>query len=202
LIGAGVDVVHGHSSHHPRPIEVVEGKLVLYGCGDFVDDYEGISGREEFRGDLVLMYFADVDPSSGRLVDLSMTPMRIRQFRLHRASPDEARWLRDTINREREPRVRIPCRSGRRGPAPLASRRATGGPVITGTAALASPGGNGAADESAAPPRHGRRPAATSAPRAADPRRRRRPIRTRVRTRTGPLARPRSGAPVAGPCSP
>ena len=42
LIDAGVDVVHGHSSHHPRPIEVYRGKLILYGCGDTIDDYEGI----------------------------------------------------------------------------------------------------------------------------------------------------------------
>ena len=34
--------MHGHSSHHPRPIEVYRGKLILYGCGDLVDDYEGI----------------------------------------------------------------------------------------------------------------------------------------------------------------
>src|SRR5207244_13238225 len=32
---AGVDIVHGHSSHHPKGIEVYRDKLVLYGCGDF-----------------------------------------------------------------------------------------------------------------------------------------------------------------------
>jgi poly-gamma-glutamate synthesis protein (capsule biosynthesis protein) len=39
---AGVDLVHGHSSHHPKGIEVWKGKLILYGCGDFLNDYEGI----------------------------------------------------------------------------------------------------------------------------------------------------------------
>jgi Bacterial capsule synthesis protein PGA_cap len=29
LIDGGVDVIHGHSSHHPRPIEVYRGKLIL-----------------------------------------------------------------------------------------------------------------------------------------------------------------------------
>jgi poly-gamma-glutamate capsule biosynthesis protein CapA/YwtB (metallophosphatase superfamily) len=38
LIG-GVDLIHGHSSHHPRPVEVFGGKLVLYGCGDCINDY-------------------------------------------------------------------------------------------------------------------------------------------------------------------
>jgi poly-gamma-glutamate capsule biosynthesis protein CapA/YwtB (metallophosphatase superfamily) len=36
---AHIDVVHGHSSHHPKGIEVYQGRLILYGCGDFLDDY-------------------------------------------------------------------------------------------------------------------------------------------------------------------
>ena len=55
---AGVDFIHGHSSHHPKGIEVYKNKLILYGCGDFLNDYEGIWGYESFRGDLGLMYFA------------------------------------------------------------------------------------------------------------------------------------------------
>jgi poly-gamma-glutamate capsule biosynthesis protein CapA/YwtB (metallophosphatase superfamily) len=61
---AGVDVVHGHSSHHVKAIEVHSGKLILYGCGDFINDYEGIAGYEYFRGYLGLMYFASVDTST------------------------------------------------------------------------------------------------------------------------------------------
>jgi poly-gamma-glutamate synthesis protein (capsule biosynthesis protein) len=38
-----VDVVHGHSSHHCKGAEVYRGRLVLYGCGDLISDYEGIS---------------------------------------------------------------------------------------------------------------------------------------------------------------
>jgi poly-gamma-glutamate synthesis protein (capsule biosynthesis protein) len=103
LVRAGVDIVHGHSSHHVRPLEVFEGKLILYGCGDFLDDYEGITGYEEFRDDLALMYFPTVDAASGRLSTLRMTPMRIRNFRTIRASTDDARWLRDTLDRESRP---------------------------------------------------------------------------------------------------
>jgi poly-gamma-glutamate synthesis protein (capsule biosynthesis protein) len=76
LVEGGVDVIHGHSSHHPRPIEVWNRKLVLYGCGDFINDYEGISGYEAFRGDLVLMYFAKLDAASGDLLDLEMVRCR------------------------------------------------------------------------------------------------------------------------------
>lgn len=54
LVDAGVvDVIHGHSSHHPRGVEVYGGRVILYGCGDFVNDYEGISGHERYRDDLV-----------------------------------------------------------------------------------------------------------------------------------------------------
>jgi poly-gamma-glutamate synthesis protein (capsule biosynthesis protein) len=97
LVDGGVDVVHGHSSHHPRAIEVYRGKLVLYGCGDFIDDYEGIRGYEEFRDDLVLMYFAAIDRCAGQPISLRMTPLRIRKLRLTRASGEEAEWLRDAI---------------------------------------------------------------------------------------------------------
>jgi poly-gamma-glutamate synthesis protein (capsule biosynthesis protein) len=100
LIRAGVDIVHGHSSHHVRPIEIFEQRLILYGCGDLLDDYEGIPGYEEFRDDLALMFFPTVDLLTGRLLELYLTPMQIRNFRLNRASRADATWLRDTINRE------------------------------------------------------------------------------------------------------
>lgn len=98
LIEGGVDLIHGHSSHHPRPIEVYRGRLVLYGSGDLLDDYEGITGYEEFRGDLVLLYFPTLD-RAGRLLRLRMSPVRIHRMRLNRASLEEAEWLRDTLER-------------------------------------------------------------------------------------------------------
>jgi poly-gamma-glutamate capsule biosynthesis protein CapA/YwtB (metallophosphatase superfamily) len=39
LIDAGADVVYGHSAHVLRGIEVYRGRPILYGTGDFVDDY-------------------------------------------------------------------------------------------------------------------------------------------------------------------
>lgn len=97
---AGVDIIHGHSSHHVKGIEVYEGKLIIYGCGDFINDYEGISGYEDFRDDLSLMYFVRVDPLTGKLVRLQMTPTQIMNFKLNRAPREDALWLRDTLNRE------------------------------------------------------------------------------------------------------
>ena len=97
---AGVDVIHGHSSHHPRPLEVYNDKLIIYGSGDFINDYEGISGYEKYRDDLALMYFADIDPGSGKLVQLQLVPMQIKGFSLRRASKNDSLWLQETLNRE------------------------------------------------------------------------------------------------------
>jgi poly-gamma-glutamate capsule biosynthesis protein CapA/YwtB (metallophosphatase superfamily) len=99
LVDGGVDVVHGHSSHHPRPIEVYRGRLILYGCGDFVDDYEGIGGYETYRGDLRVMYFAAVDPGTGRLAHLHMVPMQARKMRLHLAARQDAEHLAGVLGR-------------------------------------------------------------------------------------------------------
>jgi poly-gamma-glutamate capsule biosynthesis protein CapA/YwtB (metallophosphatase superfamily) len=100
LIDAGADVIYGHSSHHVKGIDVYKEKPIIYGCGDFINDYEGISGYEWFRGDLGLMYFVRMDPVTGNLVDLQMTPTHIKNFKVNRASKTDAQWLRDTLNRE------------------------------------------------------------------------------------------------------
>jgi poly-gamma-glutamate synthesis protein (capsule biosynthesis protein) len=97
---AGIDIVHGHSSHHVKAIEVYKEKPIIYGCGDFLNDYEGIGGGGQFRDDLAMMYFLRMEPSSGRLVDLHMTPMRIKHFQLRRTSRQDALWLKDILDRE------------------------------------------------------------------------------------------------------
>ncbi|TDO29462.1 poly-gamma-glutamate synthesis protein (capsule biosynthesis protein) [Kribbella sp. VKM Ac-2527] len=98
LIDGGVDVVYGHSSHHPRPIEVYRDRLVLYGCGDLIDDYEGITGFAEYRDDLRLLYLATME-SSGRLTALRMIPMQAHRMRLRPADPEDCAWLGQTLDR-------------------------------------------------------------------------------------------------------
>jgi poly-gamma-glutamate capsule biosynthesis protein CapA/YwtB (metallophosphatase superfamily) len=103
LAGAGVDVVHGHSSHHVKAIQVHRGKLILYGCGDLLTDYEGIRGHEEFRGELGLLYFPTFDAATAQLVQLAMVPTRMRHFRVERAPTDGVDWLVHVLNREGRP---------------------------------------------------------------------------------------------------
>jgi poly-gamma-glutamate capsule biosynthesis protein CapA/YwtB (metallophosphatase superfamily) len=107
---AAVDMVHGHSSHHPKGIEVYRGKPILYGCGDFINDYEGIAGHEEFRSHLVLAYFVTMDFATGELARLEMSPFETKRFQLCQTGPKDTEWLQDMLSREGRPfgtRVRL-----------------------------------------------------------------------------------------------
>jgi poly-gamma-glutamate synthesis protein (capsule biosynthesis protein) len=98
LIDGGIDVVHGHSSHHAKAIEIYRGRLILYGCGDFINDYEGIAGYEQFRDDLALMYF----PTIGRdgLTALDLAVLQIRRFRLIHASQEDCARMQYRLDHE------------------------------------------------------------------------------------------------------
>lgn len=108
---AGVDLIHGHSSHHPLGLEVHQGKLIIYGCGDFINDYEGIHGYESYRGDLSVMFFPDVDLRTGALAELTLVPLQIKKFRLQRAGAEDRLWLEKVLRREQQG-----ARSGPRTP--------------------------------------------------------------------------------------
>ena len=74
-------------------------KLVLSGCGDCIDDYEGISGHDKYRDDLRLLYFASVAPDTGALAALQMVLMHARKMRLHRANAADSQWLAVALER-------------------------------------------------------------------------------------------------------
>ena len=99
LIDQGIAVVHGHSSHHVKTAEIYGGHLVLYGCGDLINDYEGISWHEDFRSDLTLLYLAAIDPRRGQLVEARLVPMRLARLRLNRGTEAEAKLLCELLNR-------------------------------------------------------------------------------------------------------
>jgi poly-gamma-glutamate capsule biosynthesis protein CapA/YwtB (metallophosphatase superfamily) len=99
----GFDVVFGHSSHHPKGMEVYNGRLVVYGAGDFLNDYEGIRGYEAFRGDLACLYLATLKCSTGELIALEILPFQIRRFRLGSPSVTDRTWLANTLDRECRP---------------------------------------------------------------------------------------------------
>jgi poly-gamma-glutamate capsule biosynthesis protein CapA/YwtB (metallophosphatase superfamily) len=98
---AGVHLVHGHSSHHALGIEVYRGRLVLYGCGDLINDYEGIGSHDEHRPELSVLYIVSL-AGDGRLDRLDLFPLRMRRMRLERAAEEDAIWMADTLTRESE----------------------------------------------------------------------------------------------------
>ena len=96
----GVDIIHGHSSHHVQGVETYKGKLIIYGCGDFVDDYALTPG---YRNDLSGIWQVKVGESSEfeglRLKSLTVFSTKIDRFMARRLASDEAdsRWVRRKI---------------------------------------------------------------------------------------------------------
>jgi len=98
----GIDVVHGHSSHHVQGIEVYAGKLIIYGCGDFVDDYAVVSG---YRNDLSAIWTVSVEEDDAtarerlKVKRLEIFPTIIEQFRVRLLEADEpdSDWTRKRI---------------------------------------------------------------------------------------------------------
>ncbi|MEU8620713.1 CapA family protein [Streptomyces sp. NPDC048623] len=124
LVDAGADIVHGHSSHHPRPLEAYRGRLVLHGCGDLVNDYEGITGQQHYRDDLRLLHLVSVRDEDGGLAEVRLVPLRSRRLRLERADGQDVAWLHDVLGRISRPYgMRIDA----------APAGAPGGPALTAT---------------------------------------------------------------------
>lgn len=97
---SNISILHVHSSHHPKGIELYNNRLILYGCGDFINDYEGIRGYEMYRDDLTFMYFVEINPSNGDISAVTLTPLKIHRFQLVRPSVTDVHWLRGTLDQE------------------------------------------------------------------------------------------------------
>ena len=101
LLDSGlVDCIHGHSSHHAKGIEIYRDKPILYGCGDLLNDYEGITGHEQYRSDIVVMYMPEFDPVTHQLTALRMMPAQLRRFTLNDVSTPDAIWFTEMLSRE------------------------------------------------------------------------------------------------------
>lgn len=88
-----VDVVHGHSSHQPLPVELYRGKLILYGCGDLINDCEGLPSRSGVRSDVGCLYFVTLRSGRGRLDVLEIVPLQRKRFSLMPADAAAHDWL-------------------------------------------------------------------------------------------------------------
>lgn len=93
LLSEGVDVVHGHSAHVFKAVENRDEGLLLYDCGDFVDDYVI---DDELRNDRSFLFELTVD-DAGTPTELRLVPVEIEGGAVHRATGDVARWCRETM---------------------------------------------------------------------------------------------------------
>jgi len=84
LIDAGVDIIHGHSSHLFQGIEVYKDKVILYDTGDFVDDYYV---TPELRNDQSFFYKVKVEKDGIKAVEL--VPVLISQMQVNKATGDD-----------------------------------------------------------------------------------------------------------------
>ncbi|GAA0583362.1 CapA family protein [Halomonas salifodinae] len=118
LIDAGADLIHGHSAHHPKGLECYRGRPILYGCGDLINDYEGIHGHEEHFPELAVLVGCRWHTGRREWRELWLTPLRRRRFRLEHATHQEADWLAATLTRHTP--------THRPGECPPLERRADG----------------------------------------------------------------------------
>ncbi|WP_048810076.1 CapA family protein [Candidatus Methylacidiphilum infernorum] len=88
LIENGADLVYGHSPHVFRAVEVFHGKVVLYSCGDFIDDY---SVDPYFRNDWSFVFLLGIEKA--KIVSVRLFPVVISNFRAQKAKGREAREI-------------------------------------------------------------------------------------------------------------
>jgi poly-gamma-glutamate capsule biosynthesis protein CapA/YwtB (metallophosphatase superfamily) len=92
----GVDIIHGHSAHHIQGIEIYKGKPIIYGCGDFVDDY---AVDEHYRNDNGMAYVVNLDPATLALHSLHLYPTVIDGFQAKLAKGESYEWIVNTMQR-------------------------------------------------------------------------------------------------------
>ncbi len=79
LIERGADIVFGHSAHVFRGVEIYRGRPILYGTGNFIDDYAVDS---EERNDESFIFMVDIDAAGPRAMHLHPTVIHYCQAAL------------------------------------------------------------------------------------------------------------------------
>lgn len=96
---ANVGIIHGHSSHHFRPIEIYNSGLIFYGCGDLINDYETIDFTEHatFLSDISIAYFPQYDVYHKFILrGLTLVPYTCHNLQLIKISKSK---LNEVINK-------------------------------------------------------------------------------------------------------
>lgn len=97
LAESGVDCVVGTSAHVFQGIELRDGSVILYDCGDFVDDYAVDAVLRNDRSFLVELVVDDGP------VEVRLHPTQIRRSAVSHVDPAEADWWHERMRRLSEP---------------------------------------------------------------------------------------------------
>jgi poly-gamma-glutamate synthesis protein (capsule biosynthesis protein) len=88
ILDLGADIYWGHSNHMPQGIEIYKNKVIMYDCGDFIDDY-AVDPR--YRNDLSFLFMLNL---KGKYVDnMELIPIKISDFRACAAPPWDADFI-------------------------------------------------------------------------------------------------------------
>lgn len=85
LLQSGVDILHGHSAHIFQGIEIKNKKVILYDCGDFIDDYVV---DPELRNDLSFLF--EIEVRNKKIAALQLIPVSIKDMQVNLSDPSEA----------------------------------------------------------------------------------------------------------------
>ncbi len=107
LIDLGADIYWGHSNHMPQGIEIYKNKIIMYDCGDFIDDY---AIHPNHRNDLSFIFLLNLDYVKGedhgegknvrnvlKIIDIDLVPTKIYDFRAGIALLDDADTVIDRM---------------------------------------------------------------------------------------------------------
>lgn len=75
-----VALIYGHSSHHIRGMELYNGHFIIYGAGDFINDYENISEQKNYNTAGAL-FVIDIDNNNFKLIQLLFIPFKVEKLR-------------------------------------------------------------------------------------------------------------------------
>lgn len=76
----GINMIHGHSSHIPMEVERHGNGLILYGCGDVINDYEGKPKLQKLKADTGALFVVEADIASRELTCCHTIPIRRKGF--------------------------------------------------------------------------------------------------------------------------
>ena len=94
----GVDLIHGHSSHHFRPLEIYRHKLIMYGCGDLINDYEIIASDPQYLSHISLAYYLSYDWVTRKFSELVIHVYQMHRLQLISAADSDKSKVVQKLN--------------------------------------------------------------------------------------------------------